>query len=134
MYDGLSPSVGQKTTADLMNTPTGGVTVLHRPLMPNKSVAMASPILPAGVPSGITNPSGLASVSKPLQSTTGEPKKITRCSCAFAGLNRNQSLSLPFEQPALQFYLPEALLMQPKVQSMVKQVTEIVEHTCPLGR
>ena len=43
-----------------------------------------------------------------------------------SGLGKNQNLSLSFGQPALQFYLPEAMLSLPKVQSMVKQAMKFL--------
>ena len=50
-------------------------------------------------------------------------------------LSNNQSVRLPFGQPALQFYLPEAVKTGPcNVQSTVKWAMNIVDHTSPLGK
>ena len=60
-----------------MNAQSAGVSV-QRPLMPNKlPVTGASPILPSGVPSGVSNSAGLmaANTSKaPVNQTAGEWK------------------------------------------------------------
>ena len=50
------------------------------------------------------------------------------------GLDKNETLSLPFGQPALQFYLPKAILNWPKVQSMVTWAMKIFNHACPSGK
>ena len=64
-----------------------------------------------------------------------------------AGLDKNQSLSLAFGQPALPIYLPEAILNYLKVQSTIKWAMKIFDHarcslsgkwpmksTCPTGK
>ena len=49
----------------------------------------------------------------------------------FAGLDKNHNLNWPFRQPAFQFYLPEAILTYPKVQSTVKRAIKIFDHAWP---